>query len=449
MLQPGHPRLLRGAGPNSGYLLQDKAAAIVIVVSSAVIYTVPVEIGVAVFLFEALLVGTIYQSRGILYPMGWFPPAYCAYSVTFAILALLYPAELSYDLDDYMIVVQMGLVGFWAAQLFNRQRERLIRFPSAASLELIAIWILTGIAIVSLYYLQGLDVANKRQLNEAASIVLGLFLVLSLFSVHMIALQTSRGELNWKLIGIIYAVLTLAYLISGERDLLFRVVLPHIFLFYTYNRRYSYRSYKIFLLFVAAAIVMPASQMMKGIFLFNEDGLSSWSLYEILKGEFTAAGKNLNVIMSGVVPPMHGETLIWDVKRVLSFIYTDQMSPAEWYNVYVRAWLGIEGTSGWGFSLLAEGYMNFGTAGAFAWMFAVGLAARAFHRLSNRSSIWFSIYLCQIPIMIYCLRADLANLANLTIKVNLLVFTIIWLIQRFTPSKRVYNKALAGGQTGL
>lgn len=450
MHQSPHPQSLQDIGPSSGYPSQDAMTAIVIAVVTAIIYAVPAEISVTIFLLEALLIATIYQNRGILDPLAWFLPAYCAYSVTFAILAILYPIELLFDLDDYMNVVQMGLAGFWVAQLFKHHRGRIIRFSSITSLEKIAIYALIAIAIFSLYYLQGLNVENKRQLNDTASISLYLFLILSLFSVHLIALQTSRGEISWMLVGAIYLVLTTAYLISGERDFLFRVALPHIILFYTYNRKNSYKAYKLFLIFAFAAAIMPAFQMMKGVFLYNDSGLSSWSLYEILKGEFTASGKNLHVIMSGAVPPMYGETLIWDLKRVLSFIFPDQMSPAEWYNVHVRAWFGIEGTSGWGFGLLAEGYMNFGTAGAFAWMFATGLVARAFHHLSTRSSIWFSIYLCQIPIMIYCLRADLANLVNLTIKVNLFVFTIIWLIQTFSARKEGahHDKAPAIGQIG-
>lgn len=421
---------LRNDGIQNRRITEDIVASLVIVVSSLIIYTASHEISLTFFLCQAFVIGMIYKSRGILDPIAWLMPAYVAYSATFVVFGLLYPEELLYDLGDYMFVTQLGLVGLWLAQLFRRQRHHHIVYPPAVAFENIAVYILVVLSILSLYILSTLSVQSKREIYEIAPMSNYVFLVFSFFAVHLIALRTSRSEDRWLLIVVVYSVLSIAYLVSGERDLILRVVLPHILLYYVYTNRHAYDPYKIYLIFLIAIVVMPALQMMKGVLLYNDGVLSSWSLYDILKGEFTASGKNLNIIMSGVVSPMDGETLLWDVRRVLSFLYPDQMSPAEWYNVYVRRQLGLEGTSGWGFSVVAEGYMNFGRIGALVWMFVVGLVARFFHHLSSRSAIWMSVYLCQVPIIIYCLRADLANLANLTIKLNLFVFGLVWVLQK-------------------
>jgi oligosaccharide repeat unit polymerase len=125
-------------------------------------------------------------------------------------------------------------------------------------------------------------------------------------------------------------------------------------------------------------------------------------------------GKNLEVILhrSNLWDYFYGETLLWDLARgiIPKFIYVPP-NPTSWFNDLFFSSLRSTGGAN-GFSLLAEGYINFGYLGIGIWYVALSLFAYGFYRYSRSSIFTLACYLYMIPFMIHVQRADFSNLIS-------------------------------------
>jgi len=181
----------------------------------------------------------------------------------------------------------------------------------------------------------------------------------------------------------------------------------------------------LYVLLFVAVIILPVTQEAKAI-LVSESIMSTgldWS--KVLFGEFSASSRNLHFLIKYHPELLLGESYVWDIKRVLSFIFPEAYSTGLWFNEELRVSQGFYGTSGWGFSLIGLGYLNFGIIGVFIQFLIITCIICWLNKLSMKSDLHLAFYLMNISALIYCQRADLANFINLGFKIPILSIVVL------------------------
>ncbi|MCB0333373.1 MAG: oligosaccharide repeat unit polymerase, partial [Bdellovibrionales bacterium] len=219
--------------------------------------------------------------------------------------------------------------------------------------------------------------------------------------------------------------LSLGVLILGERDILLRPLAISL-LAYSVHRKSA--KWVVLPLGAFALVSVPFLGALKSYFtlgfrLSHENEF----LFSPFYGEFLRVGKNLEVILHrmDMWDYFYGETLLWDFARGLipGFLYVPT-NPTSWFNDLFFGALREEGGAN-GFSLLAEGYINFGYTGIVLWYSALSLFVHTFFRYSRRSVLALACYLYMVPFMIHVQRADFSNLISPLWKQLLLPITAL------------------------
>ncbi len=207
-------------------------------------------------------------------------------------------------------------------------------------------------------------------------------------------------------------VLLLGVLVLGERDLLLRPLAISLLVLSVQKKSAKWLVLPLGALALLSVPFLGAlkSYFTLGVRLSSENDFLLSPFY----GEFLRVGKNLEVILHRVDmwDYFYGETLLWDIARgiIPGFIYVPS-NPTSWFNDLFFSSLRSEGGAN-GFSLLAEGYINFGYSGIVLWYSGLSLFALLFFRYSKRSILALACYLYMIPFMIHVQRADFSNLIS-------------------------------------
>ena len=184
---------------------------------------------------------------------------------------------------------------------------------------------------------------------------------------------------------------------------------------------------------LVAIVLVPISQAFKSIMLTGEVSLNSFGLELILSNEFTSSGRNLySLVYFGVQNSF--SYLFNDVFR--AFIPTMLIpdiginSTANWFNSIYRYSHGFSGSSGWGFSLIGEGYLIGGYFGVMLLMIIYASVISFFYNLRFKSVYFYAFYVLLFLVSIYVLRADLANFLSQAFKVSGLAVFAMYLFGR-------------------
>jgi oligosaccharide repeat unit polymerase len=216
----------------------------------------------------------------------------------------------------------------------------------------------------------------------------------------------------------------------GERDVLLSYIL--VFLIF-YNTTYGMSLKAVIFCIVALMISIPILGSLKNIFTSSKgiDLNVSDIAINLLNGEFRSAGFNINVLLSSSFELKYGASLIYDLLRSLipAFIYEFENS-VSWYNNTYHPGIVAQGR-GYGFSLAAEGFINFSYFGVFLWFFIVGLLIRALYRGAVNNEVIRIIYCLSVPFFIYSLRGDLSSIFSPLLKQILIPYVILWCFDRF------------------
>ena len=108
--------------------------------------------------------------------------------------------------------------------------------------------------------------------------------------------------------------------------------------------------------------------------------------------------------------PFHGYTFWIGIIRGIEppFINFIDFGAVRWFN---ETFFSAD-RAGQGFTLVGEGYINFGYFGIIILFIFVGLLIKFLYLKSNKNIYWFPIYLLSIPTFMYSIRADLANIIS-------------------------------------
>ncbi len=235
-------------------------------------------------------------------------------------------------------------------------------------------------------------------------------------------------------------------LFSGERDLLFRLIIITTF------GLYLFKKIKNIYILIAAPFVMlllPLSHMFKYFFLtgtINKLNIFSFRglICEFLNGEFLSASKNLQIILNNsdwTEGVFRGNTILNDFIRVFS--KTD-FSHGKWF---MDSFFPDTTRVQYGFSLVGVGYVNFGYLGVILVFFLVAVFLRILYKNANKNIYFMTIYLYTIPLYMYSIRADLANIFSPFIKHLFLSIILIYgseIFSDFIEYKKIYKLKIEG-----
>lgn len=385
------------------------------------------------FLGFAILCMSLVSSAGILHPIAWFSPFFWSYSVVYPVVAE-YGSGGPYGYAEEAIPLAFsGYLAFTSVcYLFTSPRRttfsnlKPLRGASGAALLFIPV-VLAGVALV----LVG-GVASKRdyllvygggllaymifafQVPAAGAVLATISKYCRGYRIKSIALD--------KFIMLISACAVIVYGATGERDHLFRLLLM-IGLF-VYAAYFRYRVLHVWLATAALFVVLPISHAAKAFML--ADSPSIVGIGRSLEGsDFASAGFVFNYVLMRRVDWLGGQSLLDAVKRVF-FIEPEAASATAWLHNDIRQSYGDEGASGWGFSLVAEGYVNFGSIGPAIVLGLVAIMASMIYRRAKLSTLTLLYYLLFAGSAIYAIRADMANLLVQTLHHNVAIVIYFW-----------------------
>ncbi|BCO11453.1 hypothetical protein GEOBRER4_n2623 [Citrifermentans bremense] len=231
----------------------------------------------------------------------------------------------------------------------------------------------------------------------------------------------------------------------GERDVFFTFLLVTM-LIVDYYRPIS--RFMLVAIATASMIAIPILGAMKNVFYKDSINFSNANyLVALADGEFRSAGFNLSYIIDSQKSwhLRYGGTLIDDLMRSLvpSFI-ANFKNPTGWYNQTYFPEIVAAGR-GYGFSVLAEGYINAGAVGAILWSFLLAMLIVLLYRGKCRSFAGMVIYVMSIPICIYAIRGDFSTILSPLFK-NILcpIFMSYCLSIFFVRGKRSNNFSIRG-----
>lgn len=410
-----------------------------LVLTLIVIWFVPIWLQIALFAGVVVSLLLYFESAGPLHPAAWFSVFLFLYAVHYPLFLLdtkaIY-AESLQVLPLHFLALAGFLIGIISTSSKPLQVPRMpIRAGALRVLILLLIPICVGLVIMLLV----LGIGSKREYIDTVvsgsfgmlflsfQIISITYLVYALRLTHSAGAECSLRHSFFTTLGIsVFIVLILGFGVTGERDILFRLGLLIYLCLMALKRGPTYRFWHFIVLSFTSVFLVNILQGLKGFLVASSDENPTSRNVSIFLNEFFSAGRNLAYVLSRNIEPVGGETYIWAVERYFRVLFPDTMSATQWFNSVVRVSFGDGGTSGWGFSLVAEAYLNFGAVGIFLFFLFVGLLTSALYSLARRSTFWFIFYLLFIPTLVYVIRADFANFLSLVFKINIFIVGLIW-----------------------
>jgi oligosaccharide repeat unit polymerase len=425
--------------PLTAYLLRAVTIAMVAVLALLTAQAQPSYAPLYAYAAITIVLPVVYRSD-ILHPLVWFPIFFALYTLFFPLSLLLLQGELDPIALKAIDLSLYGLVGFClgvamvGAKPISYPRVILQPFISTSkTLVACAVcWFGTAVYLVAAVRS---GATTKRELVDAAAsgspmLRLGpFFVLLTLFAVLYLQRRWSEQRPSTWFLAAALVWFAIGMLVSGQRDYLFRFLVSVFFLFHASRRRIPLWAFVVCIML--GVVAMPITQASKGLLLGNPFALDVQAL-ELFAGEFSNAGRNLYVILVSEPNPFNGTTFVWDLQRVfaLNVLGGESVGTSEWFNRRYRVEEGIAGTSGWGFSIVAEGYINYGAFGVFATLFFMGAVSGWLYRRSPRSACWLVGYILYISAATYSIRADMANFVSPNLKFVLVPMLFIYVMSQ-------------------
>lgn len=388
------------------------------------------------FLLVVLVIVKGTEVDGLSHPLSWFPIFYYLYSVSYPLYYVI-DNDVNPDIHLLIPLCFSGLIAFVVGVLlFSSRPPGVPRISLSPRLLEVFCWVSLTVCALLILYVIASGVTSKREFLNLVRAG-GLDVAFNFFPfativyiLRLMVLSQSKTDFGFRKdvfdrLGMaMLAVFMVGYGVTGERDFVFR--LAFLIMVVIFAARYKYK-FKYLLLAVSALIlILPFSQAAKAYLISGGIQYEGYRTGDIFNTEFASAGRNTYYVISRDLTGYAGETIIWDIKRYLNFIFPDQQSTGVWFNDYIRYSFGDHGTSGWGFSIVAEGYMNFGLWGPAALFFMIGVVSGLLYRRSGRNGFYYALYLLYIPTLIYVVRADLANYLSLAFKVNIIMVALVY-----------------------
>lgn len=366
------------------------------------------------------------------HPACWFPPFFFLYSCSYAILyAAGINTKYGYSKDPLVLC----FIGFLSVIFVLPEKSQSIRnhevvtFADKKTLRILRSigYILAVIIILSLVFLWGSGFSRKSEIYANGGVLINLVFQLVYFQIAFFTYSlyfqlASDMKINYFWLTVIEISVIMFSVATGERNYMFQILLITII---CYSLVGKIKWHHMLAIVSLALFVLPLSRSFKYFFLTREaSSLFSANniIYEFLDGEFISAGRNLQLLTSNELSNyFKGRSLLNDFIRI--FISTGYSNQTWFHNMF------FEGhRTGYGFTLVGEGYVNGGFFGVVIVMVFVGLLIRSLYSYASKSKYGMFMYIFMIPYFIYSVRADIANILSALVKYAFLSLIVIKLI---------------------
>jgi len=357
----------------------------------------------------------------LLHPYTWYCPFFFLYGVSTPILVWLEIKEDMGSLHETVIMEWLALCSFLLAVGYLKKRRPSSPKPVPEIEKPAWFLFLAMLAVSGIYlaYIWHTGLTSKYEIILSTSLLGRLnpaFSVLALAYGILLAISLVRRRIPWGLLVFVIAWHLLSFLVTGERAILLRVLWITFLLVHILYRRIPNRILGI--VAICGLALVPIMQELKNV-LIRDTPLSvtlASPFVSVLADEFLAGSENLQTVIQN--PPRHyywGKTLWWDVKQALlpGFLLPSGTGPAPTIRFNEEFFPDIVAQGGGrGFTLVGEGYMNFGAAGVVLWFVMLGGFVGYLYRQSARNLVWLTMYIVTMPLVIYITRADFSNLLS-------------------------------------
>ena len=320
-----------------------------------------------------------------------------------------------------------------------RQRYKLRPYRVPIFLLLIILFV----TFFPLFRISALGLINKQEITRSGEIFLRLYSLYYPLIIYTTAYAIACFE-NGKekyayvvmLLGVFYSTIALG--ITGERDILFYFTL--MLLLYLCDIRKKIHGVVLIIILLSGVVLLPVSHMLKGFVIAEDKANISEVLKDgfvgLLQSDFTSAGSNLYNIVYYTNEFHYGERIRNDFLRVFSSslfgINDNAISSTKWYKDY---FINSNG-AGRGFSIVAEGYLDFGYVGIVIIMFIIGFFLQTLYRYRYLNSLVYVYYTFTLMTACYCIRADMANFINNSLKLGFIPLLVIYFNHHLNYSLR-------------
>ncbi|MEB6202171.1 oligosaccharide repeat unit polymerase [Mammaliicoccus fleurettii] len=370
-----------------------------------------------------------------MHPLTWFPPIFFLYSISYPLLVTLGELPNRYDKNiETLIITWLALFTFIVVMSISSEKK--IEIDTSLLKNLMPVvnpifWVSIILTAVYVAYVfsSGLTSKYAITLDRSPLGILASFfpIVVISFALIMANQLAIKGRVpkGFLLVSILYGIVVLFVL--GERDFILKLLIITIFMYHVLKKNISKK--KLITLGIIIISMIPILGILKNRAFGQSEmtGNEGNFITDILSGEFMAVGRNIANLLSTEGSGWSyflGETLWWDIKVLFSVGF----SPGAWFNNTFHPDLVARG-GGNGFTLVGEGYMNFGIFGVIIFFAMLAVFLKFLYKKATKSVVWLSIYIVTIPLTLYVIRADFATLLAQFSKQIVIPIMIIFVIK--------------------
>ena len=395
--------------------------------------------------FGILVFGAMRIVRfDLAHPYVWYSFVFMMYSIGYPVL---YIYGMTYDVYVYtkslMFSQWLALVVFLLvlspvktdySKLYGKKGKIISSKP---------IMILASIALVlTLFEISTGNYSHKSEIyaEGSATVSIGFRMVLVflvLFAVNSTLYGLAKSKLDIKMTLYAVGMISLLVFFSGERDLIIRLLVILLFIYYVIVSK-SKLTKEVVILGIISLAFLPFLTKYKYYGLTGQKSPANNNIIlDFLTSDFVSASKNMQILLldQSSKGRFRGITWLFSILRALNIdklLNISLLSPLGWYNDTYFA----VGRAGQGFTLVGDGYVNFGYIGVVILFAFVGLIAKILYSRSNKGVYSFALYITSIPVFMYSIRADLANLLSPLINHNLLVVFGLQVLLKILPDSQ-------------
>lgn len=281
-------------------------------------------------------------------------------------------------------------------------------------------WFLVALCLVSSITIVKDGFQSKYDLAQSMNVLLNIgnmaytaLIILPVFFV--LSKNISRRE------KVIIATSTFFFLLVGvftygERSYVFNYLLMMMILYFTFRKISLHKVLIIAFCFVLFFSFSPALKMLFANEHYStiNDGSNDSIMISFLNSDFSSAGFNFNYVLNhDDAFALNGKSFFYDVLSPLDGVFNlKKHSSTRWYTD--KYW--NKRRTGLGFSLIAEGYVNFGFLGIIFQMFIIARLIKFFYLRSNRNCYYYVLYIGLIALAMYSCRQSLGSVVSPLIK---------------------------------
>jgi hypothetical protein len=390
-----------------------------------------------------LMLVVVVMGFDIIHPNVWFVGMLVLYNTGYLILYELgFNMEYGYSKEPIVLASLATLVftSIMPGRTKNIGLKHHVAYKSGA--ETIVLHTMTIILIATAIIIKVSGFSGKTEIYQNHPIITKVF-SLALIYINFFVLETCasldlNNRINFLNAVEVFVSITLLTLLSGERDLVFRLILDAALIAYYFKKISLWRFW--FWGAIVGIVILPLSVSIKYFFtagVLTKLNITNFThvIYKFFSAEFLSASRNLQILVkdaSNVKGVMNGTTLINDITTVFGY------APHSALGWFQDRFFYNRGT-GMGFTLIGEGYINFGYVGVVLVYSVVALITRWLYLNRNRNIYCLYIYISSVPIFVYANRADLANILSPFVKHILLGGLLFYILrERVSIKNRIY-----------